>query len=96
MYGNSILDINYGKSLTPGNDTDNYDIMNQPGVLNMRSTQLSPVKEAVYICHQCSPLDKEFMDLHEMKYMPKKGLPSVEMQVIKRQTEKWFKNFQVF
>jgi hypothetical protein len=43
----------------------------------------------------CSPFDKEFMDHHEMKYLKKKGVQSVEVQVLKSQLGKRFKNCQV-
>jgi hypothetical protein len=83
LYGNSNLDLD---SPTPGNDSDDdNDVMQQLGVLNMRSTQLSPMKQAVDMCHPCSPFDKEFMDHREMKYLKKKGVPSVEVQVLKSQ-----------
>jgi hypothetical protein len=38
LYGNSIIDLDSGKSRISGNDSDNSDVMNQLGVQNMRST----------------------------------------------------------
>jgi hypothetical protein len=95
LYGNSILDLN---SRTPENDSDDDDddnVMQHICVLNKRSNQLSPMKEAGDMCHPCSPFDKEFMDHHKMNYLKKKGVHSVQLKVLKSQLGKRFKNCQV-
>jgi hypothetical protein len=78
VYGNSILDaIDAGTTHTPS-DSDNKDedVFDQLGVPN-RSANISPIKDLAVTCHPISPFDKEFMDLHEIKYITKKGGESV-------------------
>jgi hypothetical protein len=53
------------------------------------------MKMMVDVCNPCSPFDKEFMDHHEIKYLKKKGVDSVELIVLKSQLGKQFKNYQV-
>jgi hypothetical protein len=93
LYGNSILDLD---SQAQGNKSDDDDnIMHQLGVLNTASDQLSPMKAAVHVCNPCSQFDKEFMDNHEIKYLKKKGVDSVELKVLKSQLGRRFKNCQL-
>jgi hypothetical protein len=80
LYRNSILDLD---SQTPGNESDDDDnLMHQLGVLNPAFDRLYPMKAVVDMCNPCSPLDKEFMDNHEIKYLKKKGVDSIELKVL--------------
>jgi hypothetical protein len=66
----------------------------QLGVPN-RSANISPIKDLAVICHPTSPFDKEFMALHEIKFLAKKGGDSVTMIGLKKWIGKNYKNFQV-
>jgi hypothetical protein len=69
--------------------------MHQLDVLNKASDRVSPMKAVVDVCNPCSPFEKEFMDNHEIKYVKKKGVDSVELKVLKSQLGKRFKNCQL-
>jgi hypothetical protein len=93
LYGNSFLNLD---SQTPGNESDDDDnIMHHLGVMNTASDRCSPMKAVVDVCNPCSQFDKEFMDNHEIKYLKKKGVDSVELKVLKSQLGRRFKNCQV-
>jgi hypothetical protein len=47
------------------------------------------------MCNPCSPFEKKFMNHHEMKYLKKEGVTIVEVQVLKSQLWKQFKNCKV-
>jgi hypothetical protein len=70
-------------------------MMHQLGVLNTAYDRLSPMKAAVHVCNPCSPFDKEFMDNHEIKYLKKKGVDSVELKVLKKQLGRRFKKLPI-
>jgi hypothetical protein len=94
LYCNSILNtIDSGATHTPGN-SDNKDVFYQLGVTN-RPENLSPIKDLAVMCHHSSPFDKEFMALHKLKFLAKKGGDSVTTIDLKKWIGKYYKNGQV-
>jgi hypothetical protein len=94
LYVNSVLDaINSGATHTPG-DSDDEDVFDHIGVTH-RLENLSPIKDPAVTCHPTSPLDKEFMALHKIKFLAKKGRDSVTTIDLKKWIGKNYKNFQV-
>jgi hypothetical protein len=94
LYGNSVLDaIDSGATYTPS-DSDDEDIFDQLGVPN-RSANLSPIKDPAVTCHPTSPFDKEFMALHKIKFLAKKGGDSVTTTDLRKWIGNNYKNYQV-
>jgi hypothetical protein len=68
--------------------------MEQIRVTN-RPSNVSPIKDLALRCHPCSPFDKEFMDIHEFKYLTKKGVESVTTTELKKWSGKCYKKCQL-
>jgi hypothetical protein len=94
LYGNSVLDaINSGTTCTPS-DSDDEHVIDQLGVPN-RLENLSPIKDIAVTCHPSIPFDKEFTDLHEIKYLTEKGVESVTTIDLKKWIGNNYKNFHL-
>jgi hypothetical protein len=96
LYSHSNLNLDSGVTQTPGEDSDDEDMLDQLGVPTLAVQQLSAGRDiSIDLCVQCSHYLKESMDLYESCYLEKKKIASIGNQVLKNQIEKRYKNCQV-
>jgi hypothetical protein len=93
IYGRSTLDLDYGATRTPGQDSNHEDILNDLGVPNFAAPYFWQSKDkSIDTCVPVSPFSQEFVDLHECRYLEKEsyqGRTSCSQEPDQEEVQKW-------